>query len=159
MAARDLVGLSWQTVMIGSGVVAIPLAIALAVTDLADGRAQQPHLAVTGKRSSLLAIPLLVLAVAIGCYVACEVGVSSWLVRLPMAPRPPRRRPSACTGRTCSGAPRRQPRRGSVRPPPARHCVVAALRRGPGRRGRRPVAVGVDRLVHGRGLPGRDRSS
>ena len=56
------------------------LAICLALTDLADGRAR-PHLATGGTRSSLLAIPLLVLAVAIGCYVACEVGVSNLLVR------------------------------------------------------------------------------
>jgi fucose permease len=80
LAARDLVGLSWEAVVIGTGVIALPLAICLAVTDLADGRAR-PHLATAGKRSSLLAIPLLVLAIAIGCYVACEIGVSSWLVR------------------------------------------------------------------------------
>jgi len=80
LAARDLVGLSWQTVIIGSGLIALPLAVALAFTDLADGRAR-PHLATGGQRSSLLAIPLLVLAVAIGCYVACEIGVSNWLVR------------------------------------------------------------------------------
>jgi fucose permease len=80
LAARDLVGLSWQAVIVGSGVLALPLAIAFAVTDLADGRAR-PDLAADRGRSSLLALPLLVLAVAIACYVACEVGVSNWLVR------------------------------------------------------------------------------
>ncbi len=80
LAARDIVGLSWQAVIVGSGVLALPLAIAFAMTDLADGRAR-PHLAADRGRSSLLAMPLLVLAVAIACYVACEVGVSNWLVR------------------------------------------------------------------------------
>jgi fucose permease len=80
LAARDLIGVPWQAVIVGSGVVALPLAGALALTDLADGRAR-PDLALDGRRSSLLAIPLVVLAVAIGCYVAGEIGVSNWLVR------------------------------------------------------------------------------
>ena len=80
LAARDLAGLSWQALLVGSGAVALPLAAVLAVSDLADGRAR-PQLAAGGRRSSLLALPLLVLAVAIGCYVACEIGVSNWLVR------------------------------------------------------------------------------
>jgi fucose permease len=80
LAARDVVGLSWQAVIVGSGVVALPLAVALVFTDLADGRAR-PHRAHGGQRSSLLALPLVVLAVGIGCYVASEIGVSSWLVR------------------------------------------------------------------------------
>ena len=80
LAARDLVGLSWQAVIVGTGLIALPLAVLLAFTDLADGRAT-PHRAANGKRTSLLAIPLLILAVAIGFYVACEVGVSNWLVR------------------------------------------------------------------------------
>ncbi len=80
LAARDLVGLSWQAVVVGSGLVAVPLALALAVTDLADGRAR-PHVASDGRPSSLMALPLLVLAVAIACYVASEIGVSNWLVR------------------------------------------------------------------------------
>lgn len=80
LAGRDLVGLSWQAVIIGSGLIALPLAVLFAVADLADGRSR-PHLAAGGHRTSLLAIPLLVLGVAIGCYVACEIGVSNWLVR------------------------------------------------------------------------------
>jgi FHS family glucose/mannose:H+ symporter-like MFS transporter len=80
LAGRDLVGLSWQAVVIVSGLVALPLAAALALTDLADGRAR-PALAADGRRSSLLALPLFILALAIACYVACEIGVSSWLVR------------------------------------------------------------------------------
>jgi fucose permease len=80
LAARGVVGLSWQAVIVGSGVVALPLVVALVFTDLADGRAQ-PHRGHGGQRSSLLALPLVVLAVAIGCYVASEVGVSNWLVR------------------------------------------------------------------------------
>lgn len=80
LAARDLVGLSWQAVMVGSGLVALPLVVLLALTDLADGRAR-PLLAVGGRRTTLLSLPLLVLAVAIACYVASEIGVSNWLVR------------------------------------------------------------------------------
>lgn len=80
LAARGAIGLSWQAVTIGSGVVVLPLAVLLAVTDLADGRAQ-PNRRHDGARSSLIALPLVVLAIAIGCYVASEVGVSNWLVR------------------------------------------------------------------------------
>ncbi len=80
LAARGVVGLSWQAVIVGTGVVALPLAGALVFTDLADGRAR-PDRGHGGQRSSLLALPLVVLAVAIGCYVASEIGVSNWLVR------------------------------------------------------------------------------
>jgi len=80
LAGRGLLGLSWEVILIGSGVIALPLAVALAVADLADGRARPDRVA-GGGRSSLLALPLLVLAIAIGCYVACEIGVSNWLVR------------------------------------------------------------------------------
>ncbi len=80
LAARDLIGFPWQGVIVASGVIALPLAALLAVTDLADGRAR-PHRAHGGQRSSLLALPLVVLAVSIGCYVASEIGVSNWLVR------------------------------------------------------------------------------
>ncbi len=80
LAGREVVGLSWQAVIVCSGLTALPLAVLLATADLADGRAR-PHLADGDRRSSLLSLPLAVLAVAIGCYVACEVGVSNWLVR------------------------------------------------------------------------------
>jgi len=80
LAARDLAGLSWQAVVMVSGLSALPLAVALALTDLADGRAR-PGLAAGGRSSSLLSLPLVVLAVAIACYVASELGVSNWLVR------------------------------------------------------------------------------
>ncbi len=80
LAARDLAGLSWQTVVVASGLAALPLAVALALTDLADGRAR-PGLAAGGRPSRLLSLPLVVLAVAIACYVASELGVSNWLVR------------------------------------------------------------------------------
>lgn len=80
LAARDLAGLSWQTVVVASGLAALPLAVALALTDLADGRAR-PGLTAGGRPSRLLSLPLVVLAVAIACYVASELGVSNWLVR------------------------------------------------------------------------------
>ncbi len=80
LAVRGAVGLPWEAVVVATGLASIPLAVALAVTDLADGRAR-PGRAPGGLRSSMLALPLVVLAVAIGCYVAGEIGVSNWLVR------------------------------------------------------------------------------
>ncbi len=80
LAGRGLLGVSWEAVVLGTGLMALPLAALLAVTDLADGRARDRR-AVGGQRSSLLALPLLILGVAIGCYVASEIGVSDWLVR------------------------------------------------------------------------------
>lgn len=80
LAARDIIGVGWQPVLVATGVVSLPLAVLLAITDLADGRAK-PHRRHDGARSSLIALPLVVLAIAIGCYVASEVGVSNWLVR------------------------------------------------------------------------------
>jgi fucose permease len=72
-------GAAWQSVMIGTALAAIPIAVLLAVTDMPSGR----H-AVTEGASSVrvgLSLPIIALAVAIACYVASEVGVSNWLVR------------------------------------------------------------------------------
>jgi fucose permease len=72
-------GAAWQSVMIGTAVAAVPVAILLAVTDLPSGR----HAVVEGASRVRvgLALPIIALAVAIACYVASEIGVSNWLVR------------------------------------------------------------------------------
>jgi fucose permease len=79
LAFRTSFGLSWQLVVVATGIVTVPLGVLLAVTDLVGGR----HFAGAHRRagqSSVLALPLGVLAVAIGCYVAFSTGVSNWLV-------------------------------------------------------------------------------
>lgn len=80
LAFRSSFGLSWQLVVIATGVATVPVAVLLAVTDLAGGRRHVE----TDRRaagSSVLVLPMGVLAVAIGCYVAFSNGVSNWLVR------------------------------------------------------------------------------
>ena len=81
-------GVPWQAVAIGTGVVIALLAAAYAVVPMPSGRRVavpvSTHVLATagghaGRR--LLTGPLLLLGVAIAAYVACEVGVSSWLVR------------------------------------------------------------------------------
>ena len=75
-------GIAWQVVVVGTAVGAFPVGALFALTDPPHGRHERP----TTHRSAgagLLALrwPLLALEIAIGCYVASEVGVSSWLVR------------------------------------------------------------------------------
>jgi fucose permease len=76
-------GIAWQAVFLGTGLVAIPLAILLLVTGMPSGR----HAAEAGDGSPAvvgrLALHpfLLILALAIALYVASEIGVSNWLVR------------------------------------------------------------------------------
>ena len=76
-------GIGWQAIILGTGVAAIPIAVALAITHLPSGRhAGSPGGArANGPPRLTLAWPLVALAVAIACYVASEVGVSNWLVR------------------------------------------------------------------------------
>jgi len=82
-------GLSWQAVILATGAVAIALGLLLARTEVPSGRIRRD---VTMSGSSFAAPPATVsrpgaawpftaLAIAIGCYVASEVGVSNWLVR------------------------------------------------------------------------------
>jgi fucose permease len=72
-------GAGWQTVMIGTALAAVPIAVLLAIADLPSGRQARTG-ATTGVRIGL-SLPIIALAVAIACYVASEVGVSNWLVR------------------------------------------------------------------------------
>ena len=76
-------GVAWQVMVLGTGLAAVPLALAFAVVALPSGRHSrtdeidgEPHGARIG-----FSWPLIALAVAIACYVASEVGVSDWLVR------------------------------------------------------------------------------
>lgn len=80
-------GAAWQEILVGTGVAAIAVGTLFAIVAMPSGRhagavAAVPtdRLAPAGGRRRLPA-PLLLLAIAIACYVACEIGVSSWLVR------------------------------------------------------------------------------
>jgi fucose permease len=72
-------GLTWQAVILGSAFAAVPLAILFAVVRLPSGRHE--HSPGTSAVRTGLALPLILLAVAIACYVGAEIGVSNWLVR------------------------------------------------------------------------------
>jgi fucose permease len=81
-------GVPWQTVVIGTGVVVLPLAIAYAVVPMPAGRRSAGRPGATDAISPgdqvdrrLLGGPLLLLGIAIATYVGSEIGVSSWLVR------------------------------------------------------------------------------
>jgi fucose permease len=82
-------GFSWQSVMLGTGGFAIVLGLLLARTEMPSGRIARAASilgqSVSGRRDSEsrpgAAWPFAALAIAIGCYVASEVGISNWLVR------------------------------------------------------------------------------
>jgi fucose permease len=80
LAFRTPLGLTWQQVVAATGIATVPLGLLLAVTELVGGRRN----AGTDRRAaqpSVLTVPMVVLGVAIGCYVAFSMGVSNWLVR------------------------------------------------------------------------------
>jgi fucose permease len=72
-------GASWQSVIFASAVAAIPIAILFAVVRLPSGRHE--HAPGSSAIRTGLALPLVLLAVAIALYVGAELGVSNWLVR------------------------------------------------------------------------------
>jgi fucose permease len=75
-------GLSWALIPLGSAAVALLIGRLLLTVKVASGRrdrASRPDRPREVQR--LLTIPLLMLAIAIGSYVAAEIGTSSWLVR------------------------------------------------------------------------------
>jgi fucose permease len=76
-------GVPWQVVIVGTALVAVPLAGVLAVLDMPSGHhdaeSADPSSAATGRLA--LDPLLLALALAIALYVASEIGVSNWLVR------------------------------------------------------------------------------
>src|SRR5207344_2292230 len=60
-------------------VVAVPLAVLFGLVRLPSGRHE--HAPGASAIRTGLALPLVLLAVAIACYVGSEIGVSNWLVR------------------------------------------------------------------------------
>jgi fucose permease len=80
LALRGSLGLSWEAIVVASGLATVPLAVILTVADLADGRHRATS-AAAGRHTSMVSLPLVFLAIAIGCYVAGSTGVSNWLVR------------------------------------------------------------------------------
>ncbi len=78
-------GVGWQAIIVATAVAAIPVATLFASVAMPTGRrrSETSHSPDAPRRSAppRLAAPLLLMAVAIACYVASEVGVSSWLVR------------------------------------------------------------------------------
>ncbi len=78
-------GVGWQAIVGATGLVAIPVAILFGLVAMPTGRRGPVVRDMPGAESPAatprLALPLLLLAVAIACYVASEVGVSNWLVR------------------------------------------------------------------------------
>ncbi len=75
-------GIAWQAIVIGTAAVALPIGVMLAVIPMPDGRHQGAPVAGEATPGRLaFRWPLIVLEVAIACYVASEIGVSSWLVR------------------------------------------------------------------------------
>ena len=81
-------GAAWQGILVGTGVAAIVVGILFAIVAMPSGRHRTAHVdagagrlaAVAGGRRRL-PTALVLLAIAIACYVACEIGVSNWLVR------------------------------------------------------------------------------
>lgn len=80
-------GVAWDSVLLGSGIAAVVVAALFAGVTMPHGRRESVASASTavGERTTSglarLGAPLILLAVAISCYVAAEIGVSNWLVR------------------------------------------------------------------------------
>jgi FHS family glucose/mannose:H+ symporter-like MFS transporter len=74
-------GVPWRNLLIGTAVLAAPIALLFARAAMPSGRATgAPPDAAPRGRVRLDRI-MVVLGIAIACYVAAEVGVSNWLVR------------------------------------------------------------------------------
>jgi len=77
---------AWQTVFAVSGLAGFALAAGFAAAAMPSGRAIRARASSSGAREARgvpvgLGVPIILLGVAIGTYVASEVGVSNWLVR------------------------------------------------------------------------------
>ncbi len=93
VALAITLGLPWSWVMLGSGVAWMGVCIALVATVPSDARhhahgGREDHAGTAGPASDPdgrrrgLPLSLIVMGVAIGCYVASEAAVSDWLVRV-----------------------------------------------------------------------------
>ena len=77
-------GIAWQVPMIATGVAALLLVATLLLVEVPSGRRERradPSPAPADRVASRPSAPIVLLAVAIGCYVAAEIAVSSWTVR------------------------------------------------------------------------------
>ena len=80
-------GVDWRSIILATGLAAIPVSILFGMVPMPGGRRvrrhgpERPAATAARARPPRLAAPLLLMAFAIACYVASEVGVSSWLVR------------------------------------------------------------------------------
>ena len=80
-------GLEWRSILVATGLAAVPVSVLFGIVRMPGGRRagteapEPPDGSALRARRPRLAAPLLLLAFAIACYVASEVGVSSWLVR------------------------------------------------------------------------------
>jgi fucose permease len=74
-------GVPWRNLLIGTALLAAPIALLLSRAAMPSGRVTdaQPDAAPRGRLR--LDRIMVVLGIAIACYVAAEVGVSNWLVR------------------------------------------------------------------------------
>jgi fucose permease len=74
-------GVPWQALLLATALAAAPIAIAYSRADMPSGKHRDDAAGSASGRRLLSDRVLLALAIAIGCYVASEVGVSNWLVR------------------------------------------------------------------------------
>jgi MFS transporter, FHS family, glucose/mannose:H+ symporter len=80
-------GVAWQAILLTTGAFGIVVAVLFLVVAVPHGRQARvaaesaSELGLLERARGRLAAPLLLLGFAIACYVASEVGVSSWLVR------------------------------------------------------------------------------
>ena len=74
-------GVSWRVPFLATSAIVLVVGVLLATRDLRVPGIAAVARAGHGPRGSRVPLPLLVLALAITCYVAAESGVSSWLVR------------------------------------------------------------------------------
>ena len=92
LAVGQLVGAgaSWQALLLGTAAAMAPVGLLLLVLPMPHGRAEHRVAPVAGtagavssspRRVRAVPLPLAMLSLAIGCYIATEMGVSSWLVR------------------------------------------------------------------------------
>ena len=145
-------GAAWQTVIIGTALAAVPIAILFAVVDLPSGRHARGG-ATAGARIGL-SVPLIALAVAIACYVASEIGVSNWLVRFLESATIGLATSALALFWGCLALGRIVTAALGDRFDHARFAADGVARRGDRARGgrARPVAAGVDRAVRRRRL-------
>lgn len=74
-------GVPWRSLLLATAIVAVPVAVLFVRAAMPTGRHVRGIDGARPGRRLLLDRVLLVLGLAIACYVAAEVGVSNWLVR------------------------------------------------------------------------------